>query len=347
MSWDNDMLDQADIEALRLYDPHSLLHQEISAKIKQIFERLFQNTDINVDDFYFTGYDSGDANAFFIDASETKNGKNIVAISYGLIQSVSNTEELAAIIGHECGHYLWSQLLGGENTIFQERAADLRSVDLMINAGYNPRNVLSAEQKVFGELKYTSATLDVHGNSFNRVEDVKTYLAKLTLERGSFPDVAPSDPEYDKFKEKIKNIRVQQPYLSYIDKNLMSFLKSTNIKKITRTPQFRDALLIYLRKDIENISKNKTRLGQLEFIYKNFDFVANPPTDIETFNLRDIFNRLMELSNENDIIEPFLPSILSHSRLDAFNGFKKLFDAVSSFYKAASSSFYDTAYVSP
>ncbi len=347
MSLDNEILEQADLEALRLYDPHSMLHQEISAKIKQIFERLFQNTDIDINDFYFTGYDSNDANAFFLDASKTKNGKNIIAVSFGLIQNVSNTEELAAIIGHECGHYLWSQLLGGRNTIFQERAADLRSVDLMINAGYNPRNVLSAEQKVFGELKYSSPTLDVHSNPFNRVEDVKTYLAKLTLERGSFPDVAPSDPEYDKFKEKIKTIRAQQPYLSYIDKNLMLFLKSTNIEKITRTPQFRDALLMYLMTDIKNISENKTRLDQLEFIYKNFDFVANPPTNIETLNLRAIFNQLMELSNENDIIEPFLPSILSHSRLDAFDNFKDLFDAVSSFYKAASSSFYDTPYVSP
>ena len=234
MPLSNEILEQNDFESLRLYDPNSQLHHEIGGKIRQIFTKLFQNTDINLDDFYFTGYDDDTPNAFFIEGSKTKNGKNIIAVSFGLIMALSNTEELAAIIGHESGHYLWSQLLGGRNTIFQERAADLRSVDLMMNAGYNPRNVISAQTKIFKPFEYHSPTLDVHGNPVDRIEDVKAHMTKISLERGYFPEVIPHDPEYDAFKKKLQNTRKDEPYRSFIDKLIYDRYNTTDISQIPR-----------------------------------------------------------------------------------------------------------------
>ena len=93
MPLSNEILEQNDFESLRLYDPNSQLHHEIGGKIRQIFTKLFQNTDINLDDFYFTGYDDDTPNAFFIEGSKTKNGKNIIAVSFGLIMALSNTED--------------------------------------------------------------------------------------------------------------------------------------------------------------------------------------------------------------------------------------------------------------
>ena len=151
------ILEDNDFEGLRLYEPDSKMHKLIGDKVKEVFTRLFQNTDINLDDFYFTGFDDNNANAFFIEKSKTKTKKkNIIAVSYGLIQKLDHTAELAAIVGHEAGHYLWSELLGGKNTIFQERGADVYSVQLMINGGYNPRYVRSAQQKVFDNFNYKS-----------------------------------------------------------------------------------------------------------------------------------------------------------------------------------------------
>lgn len=318
----NPILEQSDFEALRLYDPDSTLHKEIGEKVRQIFIKLFQNTDINIDDFYFTGFDSDEANAFFISADKTKNGKNVIAVSYGLIMALSNTEELAAIIGHECGHYLWSQLLGGRNTIFQERAADLRSVDLMMNAGYNPRNVLSAEKKVFGKLDYKSATLDVHGNSFNRIEDVKTYLTKLSLERGYFPEVTPSDPKYDAFKQKLQETRKNEPYLSFLDKAIQEYTQTPHSTQIERE-QTLSAISYYL----DDIIKNETRIKGLVKLYQQFDYANNlaPERSRETTLLELIVEKLIEKSETNPTIEGYIWQILSLSQLKMFGKFTELY----------------------
>lgn len=319
MPLSNEILEQNDFESLRLYDPNSQLHHEIGGKIRQIFTKLFQNTDINLDDFYFTGYDDDTPNAFFIEGSKTKNGKNIIAVSFGLIMALSNTEELAAIIGHESGHYLWSQLLGGRNTIFQERAADLRSVDLMMNAGYNPRNVISAQTKIFKPFEYRSPTLDVHGNPVDRIEDVKAHMTKISLERGYFPEVIPHDPEYDAFKKKLQNTRKDEPYRSFIDKLIYDRYNTTDISQIPR-----DELLFFLDWNINDICKTKTRLQDFIKILVKMDFITRQKTDTEQYRLEDLFRAFMLQSETNPLVEPYLCQILQYSQLDFFGPFSTL-----------------------
>ena len=72
-------------------------------------------------------------------------------MSDSLIFALNNEDELAAVIAHECGHFIWQKRSLGENTSFQERWADVNSVDLMVDAGYNPRYILEMQKKVMND----------------------------------------------------------------------------------------------------------------------------------------------------------------------------------------------------
>lgn len=101
------ILSDNDFEGLKLYENDSLMNQEVTPLMRRIVSRLFKNTELNIDDFHFTVFEDENANAFFINKENTKEKKkNVIAISRGLLDTCNNEDELAGIIGHECGHYL-------------------------------------------------------------------------------------------------------------------------------------------------------------------------------------------------------------------------------------------------
>lgn len=68
---------------------------------------------------------------------------NALTITTGMLNFVKNKDELAAVIGHEMGHYMLQHFeLGGDSRI-HEANADKFGVFLMLRAGYN---VCDAEQ---------------------------------------------------------------------------------------------------------------------------------------------------------------------------------------------------------
>lgn len=233
-----DILKQNDFEGLRLYEPESAMHKAISPKLRAVFEKLFRDTEINPDDFYFTAFNDEQANAFFIPTEKTLNGKNVVAISNAAVEALDSEEELAAVLAHECGHYLWSQYIKGNNTIIQERWSDLYSVDLMMNAGYNPRAILEMQKKIMGNFRNSQVSFDVHGTPFARAEDVKAYLTKIASERGDFPELKVdkfSAATWRKFRKDVKKIESSDPYYTYIQKAMLARFGTIDIKEIKRS----------------------------------------------------------------------------------------------------------------
>ena len=245
------ILNDADFEALRLYDEDSPEHQIVAKELKKIFTRLFQNTEVNPDDFYFTVFDDSSPNAFFMRKANTKDKKlNIIAVSSGLINMCNNEAELAGIIGHECGHYLWNQLLGGNNTIFQEHTADLRAVDLMMNGGYNPLHHLEANSRLFSTygVRYSDVDLGVHGNGLARIEDLKAYLTKISNEKGYFPEIKDEkDTDYEVFQTAFNRARQNSPYRTYIENILYQNLSTTDVTS-KNLPEVLNLLADELRK---------------------------------------------------------------------------------------------------
>ena len=237
------ILDESNFEGLRFFEPTTQIHKVVGEQIRKIMARLYTDTDINLDDFYFTVFDNKKPNAFFIPKEETISDpkKNIIAVSNSLIDTLSCEEELAAAIAHESGHYLWDEFLGGKNTRFQERASDIHSVDLMIFGGYNPRYVLEMQKTIFNPFKAPDyITIGVHGSPFPRQRDVEAMLSYRALELGTFP--------------KINNFEKVDKYIEKLPKNIA---KKIPVDKIRKLGEKKDKIYNVFKKQVNLLSKTE------------------------------------------------------------------------------------------
>lgn len=260
-------------ERFRLFEEESKTNQLASQMIGDIFKKFFHNTEVNPDNFYFSVYDDDSNNAFFIKREDTvEQKKDVIVVSRGLIEECQNEAELAGIIGHECGHFLWKELIKGQNTIFQEHAADLYAVDLLRNGGYNPRHHLEICKRIltdYGKTKYTDITLDVHGNGQFRVDDINDYMTKIASEEGDFPPLDKSeDTNYKNFKASLKQAFAEEGYDTYIEKCFKRELGTKNRDEISAE----DAMRVMLSEmEQGNISIDKTtRFQEMFFIVSRY-----------------------------------------------------------------------------
>ena len=314
----NDILNPEDFEALKFYNKDSKINKKIAAMLRDICARLFRGMNVNLDNFYFAGVEDHFDNAFFIDGKKTLNGKNVIAVSIGLINHMNTVDELAAVIAHECGHYIWNNILGGENSYFQERGADLYTVDLMMNGGFNPMYILSMQNKLFGSVNYQSTTLDIHGNSFLRMEDVRSYLTKITGERGYFPDIknAPEDEGYLKFKKEIdelSNIEHAENYITneiYQEFGVLHFdLLPYYNKKETLETKINFLIKLLDKKQINNVY----RCNQLADVIKSVFSFETKISDSDITLSQKLFLKYHENAiNVNPKLEEKCVSVLTY-----------------------------------
>ncbi len=316
-----DILIQYDFEALKFYDPDTEMHRVVGAKLRTVFEKLFRDTEINSGDFYFTVFHDRHPNAFFIEKDKTLNGKNVIAVSDAAIAALDTEEELAAIIAHECGHYLWAQYIRGRNTIVQERWSDIYSVDLMMNAGYNPRYVLEMQKKIMGDFRATGVSLDVHGTPFARAEDVKAYLTKIASERGDFPELKVdkySSATWRKFQKDVKKIEDKEPFYTYVERLLLAHFGTLDIKKINRL-DFVNLMIEEIESgNLSYADKGGWNVRVSEFVsrYQRYGFFKDK-TEEETLALQKLFL----LAHEKFGHKGYAHDILIMAKLQEFGPF--------------------------
>ncbi|MBR3511044.1 MAG: M48 family metalloprotease [Alphaproteobacteria bacterium] len=317
--------DQKFFEGFRFYDINSRMQSKISAKIKEVFARLFQGTDINLDDFYFLGYDDTQANAF--KSQKKVDGKTVIAVSYGLIQKLTRIEEFAAIIAHECGHVIWADLIGGDNTIIQERSADIHSVDMMINAGYNPRYVTVAQKKIFGNFSNSEVTFNVHGSSYQRIEDVKAYMTKIASEQGDFPDITNDKPDTDwlNFQKELEQIYKEDGYDTFLDKELKKKFGQKYVLNLNRLEVLKFFLECIKTHPEWFDQEHEVRIKDL--VKKLYEYNYSVKSEEETVVLQDIFLAL------RDKYSIHLDELLRHFKLEMFGPFKEQYENIKNLIK--------------
>lgn len=335
------ILKDEDFEELELYEQDTQTHKIASEKMKKIFTRLFQGTEVNPDDFYFTVFESAEPNAFFIPQKHTVNGKRVIAVSPSLIKECKNEDELAGIMAHECGHYIWGELLGGENSIFQERAADLRAVDLLINGGYNPLNHREVCKRIlaYGQ-RYSDATLDVHGNGLARVEDIDARLTMIANERGNFaPLTDEPDVEYLSFQKELLDAYAKEEYDTYFEKLFKQRYGTKDLKElgaekvlsvfydeINKNPymplvRYRDVYNKIMSLDasaFENKTENFTTLCQ-DVIMKMINIEKDINKEIVARN--NSILPIGELYKRSEYMGKVTPYILKKTNIDLFGDF--------------------------
>lgn|GEM_PF-711102 len=131
-----------------------------------------------------------------------------VTIYKGLLRYIDNDDELAAVLAHEIAHihqlstgfWPWKRLKMHFASKYYEYDADLKGIDYMVKAGYNPLAMISLSNKIYPEksafvqallylleLRYLFIpSIDTHPNGsdrlFNMYEHIRTNYPRFLTE---------------------------------------------------------------------------------------------------------------------------------------------------------------------
>ncbi len=192
-----------DWESARLLDQDCTTSKVAAEYMRRVVSRLLTGKNVDINDFEFVVMDEKEPNAGFISSHKTLNHKNVIMITKGVLKLCKNEDEFAAILGHELGHFTYDKIYGdNKNTLGQERAADLNSLNLLIAGGYNPEGYVN----VCEEMRKSSpgpTFFEVHGSSMCRKEDVENYLSAQHISKGDFKTLSPTG-DWRKFKRTMR-----------------------------------------------------------------------------------------------------------------------------------------------
>ena len=153
-------------------------------KINIVGSKLLESSNLN-EDVVFSVKSSREVNAY-------TNVQDQIVLFTGILKFVETEDELAAVIGHELGHVLYQDPkrttirktlldaldmsnIDSKIDRNQEYRADIASVDLLVNAGYNPLAVISILNKISDHY----IDIDVsHPTGRKRLNNVYTYIEK-------------------------------------------------------------------------------------------------------------------------------------------------------------------------
>ena len=181
-------------------------------KINEVGERLLESSGIS-ENIVFSVVNDREVNAYSSTHAE-------VVLYTGILRYVETEDELAAIIGHEIGHIIngdtdrarWRKialiLAGTPNAEPKSKAvrneeykADITSVDLMVNAEYNPLAEISILNKI-PQQQY-SDIFSAHPNGRKRITSVYNYINNY------YPDYLEKDYPTISYKRALKIIGVE------------------------------------------------------------------------------------------------------------------------------------------
>jgi len=118
-----------------------------------------------------------------INANSNTFYKNIT-IYTGILRHISNDDELAFILGHEMAHSI--EAYGGPvkylatvwNAKSYEMKADLKAIDYMVKAGYDPISAIIIGNKIFDEPMWDWGFFATHPKGSKRLVSMYKYIYK-------------------------------------------------------------------------------------------------------------------------------------------------------------------------
>lgn len=294
------ILSQEYTEVLRVLPQDTKTSKFIAEKVKDIVRSLLHKYEhqYNIDDFNFVVCDDKEPNAFYISDRNTDNGKHVIGVTIGMIDFCFNEDEFAGVIGHELGHFIYDRLLKGKNSILQERGADLHTMDLMLEGGYDP----VAYERVCRGLESKNTGLyfgDIHGSPYSRTEDVRAYLTYLKKEKGDFPQPKfLRDGKWNVIKKDLASISKDDKFYTYLEHKMLEHFGTTEPKDDYETCKFLFAeyksgnitvmqhRIKEFKKFIINKMQKKFDSKTLELVYEFLEWlIQNPEFDADMFSI--------------------------------------------------------------
>lgn len=167
-------------------------------KVRYVGKNILKNNNIHERISFNIQYRSLEDNAY------ASSSHGIIYVNRGLFKTVSNDDELAAVLAHEIAHVINNDdfkvsctrggvMVVGLIPLFftaglaigvvdgcmdlaqqpYENRADLKGVDLMVRAGYNPVAMITAYDKFMGD---GHAIFRDHASATKRIDNVSRYI---------------------------------------------------------------------------------------------------------------------------------------------------------------------------
>lgn len=120
-------------------------------KVSSVAIRIMERNKLNKRVPVFVINKNNEANAI------TNPMSKIIEVYSGLLSCIDNDDELAFVLGHEMAHAVeayegpWKSVSVFYNSKSYEFKSDLKSIDYMVTAGYDPISAIIIGNKIFGE----------------------------------------------------------------------------------------------------------------------------------------------------------------------------------------------------
>lgn len=166
------------VEQVKGIDPNSEAGRLFQARMEDLAIRLLGEDFVRENKPVFVLYESLDANAFFLKNTDRPS----FFFSTALIGMTEVVDDLAFVFGHEYGHWHFEvQHASERNSKLEEQTADLRSVQLMLDAGMDPTRAYEFMKIILnrGNLSSSQDVSDAENNS----ETVENEELKEKMER--------------------------------------------------------------------------------------------------------------------------------------------------------------------
>lgn len=223
----------------------------------------------------------------------------VICITRGLLEMVDNLDQLDFVLGHELTHMIMRQYGIKQNSKGEEEIADLHAVDLMYDAGGDPKEALAISEKISAHMKERRAA-----------EDKKRYRSDKEKEVGinwsEIFDVHMTD------SNRRAGINASLTRLSHlIDERQPSEINKDDLKA-----SYDDPVDAFLK---QNQFEDKDTLGKLRVLIDCIDHLAAPSSAEAFFQ-----EKLDALSDDSDSLTAQYKRKELQKRIDA--GYKDFFD---------------------
>lgn len=179
--------------------------------------------------FQFIVEDSLQIQASYTPENRTKDDRNILRVSKGLLYQVQNEAQLAFVLAHELGHFEVNETRGKDkfgdhvSSHEHEMQADYRGFKSLTEAGYNPDDAIGFFETindVAPDIKsaYESANNE-HGSTSTRIANIKDYKSAFERQGIVFTQDSGKD-RLDKFKKEFIPVSLSDHYIGYFEERI-------------------------------------------------------------------------------------------------------------------------------
>lgn len=268
-------------ESLHVLSPDCETTKLTENYVKSICTKLYKykGGEYSKPDFFDKNFqiiveDSPQIQASLTYKQHTKDGRNILRVSKGLMYNVQNEAQLASVLAHELGHFeVYETKDKDKNGVSvtgheHEMQADYRGFQSLLQAGYNPDeavNFFEMIQESPQDVKqaFESANNE-HGSTATRIANIKDYKSAAEVSGVEFSQYT-GEAQFKSFQEEFIKKASNDHYIGYLEERIRQEYNVSSSRELSIKQRW-DFCEKIITEESEVLSTNQ-RLGEFARIF--------------------------------------------------------------------------------